>query len=109
MSDRLRSIPLEKASLPKVERNVFLRNELETPNDFIDYTYELYTPKDYKDKDFYYSAMFDKIRMTDPKSESGKIMAHILNDKMKTCSGKREKMLNKFDGDHEFDNIFDPA
>jgi hypothetical protein len=53
--------------------------------------------------------MFDKIRLADPKSESGKIMAHIVEDRMRSCSGKRQKLLNRFDTEGQFDNLFDPA
>jgi hypothetical protein len=53
--------------------------------------------------------MFDKIRFADPKSESGKILAHIGDDRMRSCSGKRQKLLNRFDRGGEFDNLFDPG
>jgi hypothetical protein len=53
--------------------------------------------------------MFDKIRLADPKSESGKIMAHIVEDRMRSCSGKRQKLLNRFDTEGQFDNLFDPG
>lgn len=88
---------------------MLLRNQLDDPNDYIQYTEELYTDKDYRDKDWYYSAMFDKIRLADPKSESGKIMAHIVEDRMRSCSGKRQKLLNRFDREGQFDNLFDPG
>ena len=102
MHDEIRARPNCKESIRQIKKNIFQKDNLEDPNDFIDVTHELYVAGETQNKDYFYANTFDKIRHLDKSPEA---QAFMISQNEVDMMGYNKERENFFENFNSFDNL----